>query len=184
MSAGNFATARRGSLTTLEINEAEALRAKGWSWQNIARNLGRCESDVKMALDSGRAVVVRLPPPPVPPPANAQSDREMRRLAERNRRLTAMWKDGVALDAIAEALSLSRERVKQLRVSLGLEPRGKPRVYVTWTPKMDEQVRREYVVGGKSAAMVAHEMGLSRCAVIGRAHRLGYSRAIASEPSA
>jgi len=85
---------------------------------------------------------------------------------------------------IAEALSLSRERVKQLRVSLGLEPRGKPRVYVTWTPKMDEQVRREYIVGGKSAAMVAHEMGLSRCAVIGRAHRLGYSRAIASEPSA
>ena len=184
MSAGNFATARKGGLTTLEINEAEALRSKGWSWQNIARNLGRCETDIKAALDTRCGVVVPMPSPPPAVAINAQADREMRRIAERNRRLTEMWKDGVALDAISEALSISRERVKQLRVSLGLAPRGKPRARVIWTPQMDARVRRDYVIGGKSASMVAEDMGLSRCAVIGRAHRLGYSRAIASEPGA
>ena len=46
---GEFATARRGGLTSVEIREIEAHRAKDrpTPWQALARRYGRPESDIK-----------------------------------------------------------------------------------------------------------------------------------------
>lgn len=51
--AGLFATSRRGGLTKAEVSLVEELRAldRPWSWQNIARRLGRCEADVRAFFD-------------------------------------------------------------------------------------------------------------------------------------
>jgi lambda repressor-like predicted transcriptional regulator len=51
-SAGSFATARRGGLSSEEIRMAEALRARERpvSWQNLARRFGCSEIDLKNAL--------------------------------------------------------------------------------------------------------------------------------------
>lgn len=67
--AGNFATSRRGGLTKPEILLVEELRSgpRPWSWQNIARRLGRCEADVRAHFEGGplpaeqERVVVDLP---------------------------------------------------------------------------------------------------------------------------
>ena len=47
--AGSFATSRRGGPTAADIRTAERLRSgdRPWSWQNIARRLGLCETDVR-----------------------------------------------------------------------------------------------------------------------------------------
>ena len=54
---GVFATSRRGGLTNEEVRTAQALRsgARPWSFQNIARRLGRSEIDVRRMLDAGFA---------------------------------------------------------------------------------------------------------------------------------
>lgn len=49
ISAGTFATARRGGLTAAEIREIEAHRARErpTPWQALARRYGRSEADIK-----------------------------------------------------------------------------------------------------------------------------------------
>ena len=52
---GAFATSRRGALTNDEVRTAQALRSgdRPWSFQNIARRLGRSEIDVRRMLGAG-----------------------------------------------------------------------------------------------------------------------------------
>lgn len=48
-SAGLFATSRKGGLTTVEIKEIEAHRAKDrpTPWSALAKRYGRCEADLR-----------------------------------------------------------------------------------------------------------------------------------------
>lgn len=47
--AGLFATARKGALTTAEVREIEAHRAKErpTPWSALAKRYGRCEADIR-----------------------------------------------------------------------------------------------------------------------------------------
>lgn len=47
--AGLFATSRKGGLSACEIREIEAHRAKArpTPWSALARQYGRCESDIR-----------------------------------------------------------------------------------------------------------------------------------------
>lgn len=53
-----------------------------------------------------------------------------------------------------------------------------------WTPEDDALLHRLYIKEGMSAGLCARQFpGRSRCAVIGRAHRLGLKRPLASAPT-
>lgn len=71
--AGEFATARRGGLTEVEIREIEAHRLKDrpTPWNALARRYGRCEADLRAVFDPPVALPVAIPPKIVPPQAAA-----------------------------------------------------------------------------------------------------------------
>lgn len=51
-----------------------------------------------------------------------------------------------------------------------------------WTEERDEVIRQRYLIDGASAAVVGRELGVTRNALIGRAHRIGIKRGTPSKP--
>ena len=173
-SAGLYATARRGGVSSTDIETAKADIGPRATVSMIARHLGRCEDDVRAALATRE---IRAEPSEDMLRRQAEQ-RERERSAELDRRFALMWEAGVALEKIQETFSVSKSKIHGWRVRLGLEPRVKyttPK-HVPWPPEKDAILRREYLVAGKPMSVVARILGVTRNAAIGRANRLGLIR--------
>lgn len=57
--AGQFATSRRGGLTSAEIREIEAHRSKErpTPWSALAKRYGRCEADLRSAMSMSASII-------------------------------------------------------------------------------------------------------------------------------
>lgn len=173
-SAGIFATARRGGVSSSDIEAARADIGSRATISMIARHLGRCEEDVRAVL-----AVREIRAEPNEDVLRRQAEqRERERLAELDRRFAIMWNAGVALEQIQKVFGISKSKLHGWRVRLGLEPRvtyTAPK-QLAWSPEKDAILRREYLVAGKPMAVVARMLGVTRNAAIGRANRLGLIR--------
>jgi GcrA cell cycle regulator len=108
-------------------------------------------------------------------------------MSEPNRRIGTLWKPewdnqvvvawlaGTTLTDIGRSLGCCPKAVDRCRRRIGLPPRVN---FSTWTPERDAMLR-ELLAKGFSARAIAAEIGngITRCAVIGRAFRLGLSAA-------
>ena len=119
--SGQYATARRGGLTTLEIRQAEALRAKRWSWQNIANVLGRCREDVQMALEAKGLEAIAAPTSQAVLAERAKLEAETR-----DRRFIEMWGSNASVADIADHFSVSTTTINAWRIRLALPSRLLP----------------------------------------------------------
>ncbi len=100
------------------------------------------------------------------------------------RRFTALWEEGVTVAAILARFKIGQSTMDAMRKRLGLSPRAG----VFWTPERVETARRLYMDEGRSAGEVAAMIGpgVSRNAIIGKAHRMGWmekGRKPASKPA-
>jgi hypothetical protein len=176
--AGRFVTgSRRGGLTLDEIREIEAHRnrPRPTPWQALSARYARPVSDIQAIFTAPRPTgdVRNDDPAPPPPPANIPVGDRVARLEER---LKTLWEDGKGVDAICEALSISRTTLNVIRKRLGLKSRAVGNQGLVWTDEMDAVVRRQYIVAGQSASAVSQALGVSRGALLGRVHRLGLSK--------
>jgi hypothetical protein len=89
--------------------------------------------------------------------------------ADKDQRLIVQWLAGTALTAIATSLGMPVKSTSTRRRRLGLPPRIQ---FTQWTPERDATLR-DLLAKGFSAAIIGKEIGVSRCAVLGRAFRLG-----------
>lgn len=126
-SAGSFATARRGGLSSEEIRMAEALRARERpvSWQNLARRFGCSEIDLRRALGDlpGEAANDTTEERP-PEPEGDWSERRCQAFAR-------LWNDGYLAEDIAVTFGITVSAVKARRAKMGLPPRV-PGSRVVW----------------------------------------------------
>lgn len=112
---GEFATARKGGLTTEEIRQIEAHRAKArpTPWSALARRYGRCETDIRIALRRLSEPVACRPAAPV----TTRGD-ERRSLAP-----VALWTE--AEDRLLVALFIDANwTATEVAKSLGRTPLG------------------------------------------------------------
>jgi hypothetical protein len=84
-------------------------------------------------------------------------------------RLVVAWLAGKPLTEIGRELGCCPKAVDRSRRRIGLPPRVN---FSTWTPERDATLR-ELLEKGFSAAVIGKELGVSRCAVLGRSFRLG-----------
>lgn len=156
MSAGLFATARKGALTCAEVDRAKAAIGPRATPSMIAKYLGRPVVDVLGILaptDAPPAVV----PPPQPKPVAPKKP-----MTARDRRFVDLWNEGSSLREIAEDLGLCRSHVARIRENLGLpaRPEPKPRWSKTEITKMVELQAK-----GLSYAQIGKRLGRSKTAV-------------------
>lgn len=177
MSAGLFATARRGPLSLEEIREIEAHRNRDrpTPWQALAARYARPVADIRAVLEAPRPSGE-----PVPRPIAANDSEPVKPLSDRltrhERRFREMWESGVGVRDICLALGLGQTSVGILRTRLGLPGRRVGNPGHQWTPSADALIRREYIIAGKSSGAVAAMLGCSRGALVGRVHRLGLAK--------
>lgn len=177
METVSFATSRRGGLTPDEIHQIEAHRnrERPTPWQALAARFGRPVADIQAVITSPRPSghIRTDDDAPPPPPANTRvSDR----ITKHEERVKTLWDDGVGVNAICSALGISPTTLNVIRKRLKLKPRAAGNQCLVWTEEMDGVMRRDYIIGGKSAASVSKALGVSRGALLGRVHRLGLSK--------
>jgi hypothetical protein len=175
--AGRFSAGRRGGLTSEEINQIEAHRnrPRPTPWQALAARFGRPVSDLQMIMAAPRpsGEIRTDDDAPPPPPHNTRvSDR----ITKHEERVKALWDDGVGVNAICSTLGISPTTLNVIRKRLKLKPRAAGNQCLVWTEEMDGVMRRDYIIGGKSAASVSKALGVSRGALLGRVHRLGLTK--------
>lgn len=160
--AGTYATLR-GIMTQEEVNEVVALRSlpRPMPWQALQARFGR-------AVETLKAVVAQGVPPEYPAVTSGDFS------TTRDARLAAMWEDGQPVGIICERLGLSPAQVHLDSVRLHLTPRITGRPCRVWRPSEDALLREHY--GKATAHKIAGMIGCSRCAVLGRAARLGLSK--------
>jgi len=177
MKTVSFATTRRGGLTTEEIRQIEAHRnrERPTPWQALSARFGRPVADIQAVICSPRPTgEVRTDDlaPPAPPPNTRVCDR----ITKHEERVKALWEDGVGVNAICSALGISPTTLNVIRKRLKLKARAVGNQCLVWTEEMDGVLRRDYIIGGKSAASVSKALGVSRGALLGRVHRLGLTK--------
>lgn len=168
--AGRFAgCASRGVsvLTMAEMHEIEAHRAKDrpTPWAHLAARYGVNELDLRALFD--RSIERPATPKPAPVLLSAST---------RNERFRALWAAGASKAEIGYQLAIGKSTIDRLRVDLGLPKRTEGSKPNGWTEDEDAYIRLHYVVLGETAESVAKTLGRSRFAVIGRAHRNGWTR--------
>ena len=179
MQTVSFATSRRGGLTPDEIHQIEAHRNRDrpTPWQALAARFGRPVATIQAVISAPRPtghVRIDDDAPPPPPHNTPIADR----ITRHEDRVRALWQDGVGVNAICNTLNISPTTLTVIRKRLGLKPRAVGNQGLVWTEEMDAVVRRDYIIGGKSANTVAKALGVSRGALCGRVHRLGLSKHI------
>jgi hypothetical protein len=177
MQTVSFATSRRGGLTPDEIHQIEAHRnrERPTPWQALAFRFGRPVATIQAVMSSPRPTgrVRSDDDAPPPPPHNIRvSDR----ITQHEELVDALWKGGASVTLICETLNISATTLTVIRKRLGLKARAVGNQGLVWTEEMDAVVRRDYIVGGKSANTVSKALGVSRGALCGRVHRLGLGK--------
>jgi len=177
MQTVSFATTRRGGLTPDEIHQIEAHRNRDrpTPWQALADRFGRPVATIQAVIYAPRPTGhVRTDddaPPPLP-----HNTRVSDRITKHEKRVTALWKAGVGVNAICNTLNISQTTLNVIRKRLGLKARAVGNQGLVWTEEMDAVVRLDYIIGGKSASTVSKALGVSRGALLGRVHRLGLTK--------
>lgn len=170
--AGSFATSRRGAVGYDEIAQARAALGSRATAAQVAKMIGRCESDVRplMACRSEiEAAQVLVTLRPVAPDGQAS------RQARADQSFTDLWEQGVKTSALAARFGLSDSGILHWASRLGLKSRAIKSDKVVWTPALDAIVKRDFVSGDKTAAEVAAAIpGATKAAVIARAFRKGW----------
>lgn len=174
----SFATARRGGLSAMELAQARKTLGARATPAQIAKITGRCELDVREAMEQVAT-----------PSRSARADEEQGRvLAEQKRQEAAaaaterlfrrLWAEDVAMREIGRRLGVSENTVRKWARARGFPPRRPGRrTSLTWTPECDKLIRDLFIGQRMSATVVAKQIpGATRMSVLGRAHRLGYSR--------
>ena len=153
-----------------EMRQIEAHRSKErpTPWAHLAARYRVNEIDLRRLFEPANDDVVM-------PKAVAPQTHEDR-LTVRDKRFVAMWKENAPRSEIMLALGISASTVDHLRARLRLPKRLAGRKPNEWGHAEDEFIRNHYILGGKTALWVAEKLGRTRCAVIGRAARNGWSR--------
>ncbi len=86
-------------------------------------------------------------------------------------RLKAMWAEGEGIAEIAEKLGKTPSATKKRAHILGLR-RRRAKNSLEWTAERDEELRA-LIAAGKSGKEIGATFGITRNAIIGRAHRMG-----------
>lgn len=88
-----------------------------------------------------------------------------------------LFADGLTYDQIADRICVCRRTLYNWRRELGLKPRPAKRLRVDTIPQdeADQIVRDLYGAPGWTASKIGQLIGVSKNAVIGRAHRMGLS---------
>lgn len=173
--AGAFATSRRGAIGRDEIEHARRALGSRVTAAQVAKMMGRCEADVRLALTY--AAPAETPEPSVAPVrrprAMIQTPKERR--VERDALFRALWTQNLDLDAMQKRFGLSRDGIRKLARRLGLPPRIVKINRVRWTPEMAALVLREFVQARLPASVVAENIpGATKASVIARAYRQGW----------
>jgi len=177
MQTVSFATSRRGGLTTDEIHEIEAHRnrERPTPWQALSARFGRPVADIQAVIYAPRPTGhVRTDDDA--PPELPHNTRVSDRITRHEERVKALWEDGVGVNMICNTLNIGPTTLTVIRKRLGLKARAVGNQGLVWTEEMDAVVRRDYIIGGKSASTVSKALGVSRGALLGRVHRLGLSK--------
>ena len=159
-------------LTLEDLGQIEAHRAKDrpTPWPHLAVRYGVNEIDLRQMFEvkDERPAPLPVPAPRTAPPRAA--------VTARDASFTTLWNAGTPKTDIALALGVHLLTVDKMRDRLGLAKRDRSLRDVDWTPADAAYVRENYILGGKTAASVGKHLGRTRCAVIGLAHRQGWSR--------
>lgn len=165
------------NLSGEDRRQIEAHRAKDrpTPWAHLALRYGVNEIDLRKIFEPAANDDAPLPVAVVAPPAPA---RPRNLTAERETLFRELWGSGIPKYEIAARMTLSAQQIDRLRVKLALPVRQVGSKPDSWKPDESRYVLRNYVVGGRSAASVAQELpGRSEWAVVGHAHRMGWTRA-------
>lgn len=171
------------SLSLEDMRQIEAHRAKDrpTPWAHLALRYNVNEIDLRTMFVSAAnddqpapVAVVPLAPPRKPKPRCLSEEREAL--------FRVLWTSDQPKSEIQHRMALSQSQVDRLRAKLGLPARQEGRKPNCWTDEESAYVLRHYVAGGVPADAVAQKLpGRSHWAVIGHAHRMGWTRT--SHPS-
>jgi hypothetical protein len=177
MQTVSFATSRRGGLTADEVHEIQAHRHRDrpTPWQALAARYGRPVATIQAVFYAPRPTghVRTDDDAPPPPPHNIPI---AERTPQHDDLVRALWQGGIGVREICNTLNISQTTLTLIRKRLGLKARAVGNQGLVWTEEMDAVVRRDYIVGGKSANTVSKALGVSRGALCGRVHRLGLGK--------
>lgn len=158
------------NLSNDDMHQIAAHRAKDrpTPWPHLAVRFGVNEIDLRRLFEVNDNVpVIAATPRPAPPRPERTA---------RDAVFTQLWEDGHAKSNIAAAMRVKLSTVDRMRDRLGLTPRTRATKPNDWSPAESFYVRQNYILGGVSASTVGKHLGRSRHAVIGFAHRQGWSR--------
>lgn len=161
------------NLCAEDLRQIEAHRAKErpTPWAHLARRDGVNELDLR-AMFCGvndRAEPVMANPPPL-------SLTPRTTVSEREARFRTLWNEGAPKSEISYLLGMTSPQMDRIRVKLGLEKRKEGAKPNGWTAEEDAAILRHYITAGMTAEAVGKMLGRTRTAVIGRAHRKGWTR--------
>lgn len=156
------------SLCGEDMRQIEAHRAKErpTPWAHLALRYGVNEIDLRRLFEPGNDNLL-----PRPAPDQKQATR-----TERERRFRTMWAEGMPKSEISNLLGMSFPSIDKMRLKLGLSKRAEGTKPNSWSEEEDAYIRRHYIIAGETAEAVARKLNRTRLAVIGRAHRQGWTR--------
>ncbi|QBX38653.1 hypothetical protein E4M02_11060 [Brevundimonas sp. S30B] len=157
MSAGLFATARKGALTSAEVDRAKAAIGPRATPSMIAKYLGRPVVDVQGILspaDGPGAKVVDKAPEPVTP---------KKPLSRRDREFVTLWESGATFQLIGDQIGVCRQRVPLMADQLGLQPR--PKASDRWSAAQVEELVDLCSEGRLSHGQIARKLKRTKGAV-------------------
>lgn len=155
--------------------EAHRTRERPTPWAHLAKRYGVNEIDLRQIFEG--PCETRLPPAPTPVVLNSAAARQAV-LCERDARFRGLWLSGMPKTEISEIMAITFRQMDRMRIRLGLAKRAEGRKPNSWSAAEDAYVLKHYIINDETAEVVSAVLGRTRNAVVGRAHRLGFSRRV------
>lgn len=160
MSAGLFATARKGGLTLADVDRAKAAIGPRATPSMIAKYLGRPVVDVLGILAPAEASLPVVQTKPAPP-KKPQS--------QRDRLFVSLWESGATYREISARLGVCRQRAPLMAKDFGLTPREPPPP--RWTAAQVAELVDLCTEGRLSQGQIAKKLGRTKGAVVAQLGR-------------
>jgi len=156
------------NLSIEDMHQIEAHRAKErpTPWAHLARRYAVNEIDLRQLFHPKSDATPR--PSPKPPVASTLSEREAR--------FRTLWTEGASKSEITALVGMSFSSIDKMRRKLSLPKRREGAKPNGWSQAEDDYILAHYIKGGETSESVAATLGRTRLAVVGRAHRNGWTR--------
>lgn len=161
------------NLSFEDLRQIEAHRAKDrpTPWAHLARRYSVNELDLRamfVGTNGNSEPVIAMAPQLAPRTRSIEGEREAR--------FRALWTSGAPKSEIAYLMAMTSAQMDRLRVRMGLEKRKEGAKPNGWSEAEDAHILARYIIAEEPAALVGKAIGRSPTAVVGRAHRKGWTR--------